>query len=204
MQETPHIISLKRELLLYGILSFLIFTMAAFYLNFNEPSHATGLSASTSLLLSGFPVHLDIPSLNVHATLERVGRTPTGALDAPAGPIDAGWFDEGPRPGQIGSAVIDGHSGWKDGDPAVFDRLSQLRVGDSIYVIDDKGTTVAFVARKISLIGEHDDPTDIFISDDGQAHLNLITCGGAWNKVLQSYPNRIVVFADRVDTISPS
>jgi hypothetical protein len=30
----------------------------------------------------------------------------------------------------------------------------------------------------------------------GKVHLNLITCGGVWDKVGKSYSNRIVVFAD--------
>ena len=46
--------------------------------------------------------------------VEDVGLTPGGAMDVPKGPSDVAWFDLGPRPGEVGSAVIAGHEGWKD------------------------------------------------------------------------------------------
>ena len=58
-------------------------------------------------------------------------------MDVPKQPDDVAWFDLGFRPGQKGSAVIDGHSGWKDNRPAVFDNLSKLKNGDKIYVEDN-------------------------------------------------------------------
>lgn len=39
---------------------------------------------------------------------------------------------------------------------------------------------------------------EIFFSKDGKSHLNLITCGGVWNKVTKHYPDRLVVFTERV------
>ncbi|MFA5714473.1 MAG: PAS domain S-box protein [Candidatus Paceibacterota bacterium] len=45
-------------------------------------------------------------------------------------------------------------------------------------------------------IGEGVVATDIFVSNDGKAHLNLITCGGFLDEVSKSYPKRLVVFAD--------
>ena len=114
----------------------------------------------------------------------------------PKGPATSAWFDLGPRPGENGSAVIDGHFGWKDGIPAVFDNLSKLQKGDIIYVEDTTGSTTAFVVRDIETYGQDEDASDIFASDDGKAHLNLITCGGVWNNAQKSYSNRLVVFTD--------
>lgn len=39
---------------------------------------------------------------------------------------------------------------------------------------------------------------EIFTSKDGKAHLNLITCGGVWNKLTKHYPDRLVIFTERV------
>jgi hypothetical protein len=39
----------------------------------------------------------------------------------------------------------------------------------------------------------------VFASNDGGAHLNLITCAGEWNKGKKSYSERLVVFADKVE-----
>jgi len=33
-------------------------------------------------------------------------------------------------------------------------------------------------------------------SNDGKAHLNLITCAGVWDEVEKSHSSRLVVFAD--------
>ena len=148
-------------------------------------------------IIAGIPVRMTIPSINVDATIEYVGLTSNGAMAVPKGPNDVGWFELGPRPGDLGSAVIAGHDGWKNGIPAVFDNLSKLVAGDKIYVKDDTGATIIFVVRKVVIYGENDDASTIFDSNDGLAHLNLITCEGFWNATTQSYSSRLVVFTDK-------
>jgi len=139
---------------------------------------------------------LVIPKIHVDAALESVGLTPAGAMGVPAGPADAAWFDLGPRPGESGSAVIAGHYGWKNGISAVFDHLNAMRRGDRIYIRDATGTTT-FIVSGVRTYGEHDDASGVFVSSDGKAHLNLITCGGIWNKALKSYSYRLIVFTDK-------
>ncbi len=158
-----------------------------------EQAMALGLEVSSDL-----PVRLKIPKITVDAAIEYVGLTPLGALDVPKGPVNAAWFKQGPRPGEAGSAIIDGHFGWKNGIPAVFDNLNALGKGDKLYVENEKGSTTAFIVREVRLYGEHDKTSDVFISSDGKSHLVLITCEGVWNKKSHSYSNRLVVFADKV------
>jgi len=146
----------------------------------------------------GLPVLLNIPSINVNAKVEYLGVTPQGAMDVPKGPSDVAWFDLGPRPGQIGSSVIAGHFGWKDGISAAFDNLGELQKGDKIYVKDENGATTTFVVSGIRKYDENQDASDVFYSSDGIAHLNLITCEGVWNKANKSYSNRVVVFTDEI------
>ena len=55
------------------------------------------------------PVSLSIPVIGVHTRLIRLGLTAQGTLQVPASTSVAGWYTGGPRPGQIGSAVIAGH-----------------------------------------------------------------------------------------------
>lgn len=145
----------------------------------------------------GLPVRLKIPKLNIDAALDYVGITPQGALGVPGGPNDAAWYDQGPRPGQKGDAVIDGHSGWKDNIPAVFDNLHNLQKGDDIYVEDAEGVTTTFVVRAVQTYGRNEADSAVFIPSDGEAHLNLITCEGVWSQAQKSYSNRLVVFADK-------
>jgi sortase A len=148
-----------------------------------------------STLLS---IRLKIPKIQLDAAIESVGLTPEGGVAVPAGPSDVAWFDVGPRPGESGTAVIVGHYGWKDGIPAVFDDLSKLQKGDKIFIEDENGTAQAFVVRARRTYGENESAADIFTSNDGKAHLNLITCGGTWNEVSKTYSERIVVFTDKV------
>lgn len=146
----------------------------------------------------GLPVRFKIPKINIDAAVEYVGLTSDGAMAVPKGPDSVAWFNIGPRPGEKGSAVIAGHEGWKNDIPAVFDNLHALQKGDKIYVEDEKGTTTAFVVRELKTYGEKDDAADVFYSNDGKAHLNLVTCEGIWNKAKKSYSNRLVVFADKM------
>ncbi len=157
------------------------------------------LSSSTPVreVRKALPIRLIIRKINVDANLEYVGLTSAGAMDVPKGPAHPAWYDRGVRPGESGSAVIAGHYGWKDNIPAVFDNLSRLHKGDKLYVVDEKGTTTTFIVSKLLTYGEHQDASDVFESNDGRSHLNLITCQGVWNKNKKSYASRLVVFTDK-------
>lgn len=147
---------------------------------------------------SGLSMRLKIPSIKVDAYVQSVGLTPDGEMDVPKSPSDLAWFKFGPQPGEIGSAVISGHYGWKNNIPAVFDNLYKLQTGDKIYVENDKGEIVIFMVRESRSYNESADASYVFSSNDGRAHLNLVTCEGVWNKDSKSYSKRLVVFTDRV------
>ncbi len=144
----------------------------------------------------GLPIRLKIPVIRVDAAFEYVGLTADGAMDVPKSRDGAAWFQLGARPGEIGTAVIAGHFGRKDGKGSVFDNLHKLRKGDKIYVEDDKGVTISFVVTDARRYDPEADASDVFGSNDGKAHLNLITCEGVWDKRANQYPARLVVFTD--------
>ena len=77
-------------------------------------------------------------------------------------------------------------------------RLDALAPGDLITVQDDRGVISTFVVRARRAYNLNDDASDVFRSYDGKAHLNLVTCTGAWDKVAKIYSKRLVVFADKV------
>jgi LPXTG-site transpeptidase (sortase) family protein len=145
----------------------------------------------------GLPARLEIPKINVDAALDYVGVTSKGELGVSAGPTNAAWYDQGPRPGQTGNAVIDGHFGYKNHIPAVFDNLHTLQKGDKLFVKDTRGLSTTFVVRELRTYGSDDYAPAVFRSSDGKAHLNLITCQGDWNQAQKSYSTRLVVFADK-------
>lgn len=144
-----------------------------------------------------FPIRLKIPTINLDTSIESVGITSEGVMESPKNSDEVGWFNLGPRPGEIGNSVIAGHSGYKVKN-AAFDDLDKISVGDRLYVENDKGETISFKVRKIAIYEADADATEVFKSKDG-VHLNLITCIGSWDKLKKSYSHRLVVFADLVD-----
>lgn len=197
--------ALKRNILIIILAGLVLSIILTIHADFKKPHKSssaplavTPTETFTSKTVNpGLPVRLKIPKIKVDAPLDYIGLTPQGDLAAPKGPANGGWYDKGPRPGETGKAVIDGHYGYKDGIPAVFDNLHALQAGDTIDVVDEKGVTITFVVRELRKYTPNEDASTVFHATDGKAHLNLITCQGAWNQTQQGYSNRLVVFADR-------
>ncbi len=207
-------ISLKRSLVVVGIVGTAFFAIVVLFAVPNlfgqdsgrenpqnlaeiKPVESNQTDVFIEQARAGLPVRLKIPEINVDSAVEHVGFTPAGAMDVPKGPDEVAWFDLGPRPGEKGSAAIAGHYGWKNGIPAAFDNLDKLKKGDKIYVEDDGGAIITFVVRESRTYAQNEDAPEVFGSNDGKAHLNLITCEGTWNKAQKSYSNRLVVFTDK-------
>ena len=143
---------------------------------------------------TGLPKRITIESIGVDAAIVMVGLTETGAMAAPEFPMDTAWYQYGPRPGDVGSAVIDGHVNWYKGEPAVFSRLHQLQPGDEIVVRLDTGREILFIVQELREYPQDADPTEVFKSVDGLSRLNLVTCDGVWDAELGTHTMRLVVF----------
>jgi len=143
------------------------------------------------------PIRLKIPAIKVDAAIEAVGLAADGTMDVPTIPSDVAWFERGPTPGQVGSAVITGHYGWKNGKGMIFNNLHKLRPGDVISVEDGLGVLSTFEVKTSRRYDPNADVPEVFESADGQAHLNLITCEGVWDASSKSYSKRLVVFSDK-------
>lgn len=167
-------------------------------LNSRAPHTSIPSVAAAEPARPGLPIRIKIPKIAIDALIDYVGLMPQGAMGVPKGPSTVAWFELGPRPGENGSAVMAGHFGWKNGLPAVFDNLHKLKTGDNIDVEDAQGTTTTFVVRELRTYDLKENTSAVFLSSDGQAHLNLVTCQGIWNKAKNSYSNRLVVFTDKV------
>lgn len=183
-------LTLKQSLLILGGAGVIILTL--FFYGSSQRNIPVAEQAK-----SVFPVRIKIPIINVDGAVENVGLTPGGAMDVPATPAGVAWYELGPRPGEIGSAVLAGHSGYKNNQPAVFDDLYKLKTGDEILSEDGNGVITIFVVRETKTYNPDAYATEVFISNDGLAHLNLITCVGEWNKEKETHSKRLVVFADK-------
>lgn len=75
------------------------------------------------------PIRLTIPALGVDASVVELGLDSDGELATPADFDTAGWYTDGPEPGEVGPSVIAGHVDDRSG-PAVFFGLRDLTAGD--------------------------------------------------------------------------
>jgi hypothetical protein len=93
------------------------------------------------------PVRLAIPAIGVSTPMARLGLEADGAMQVPADFGRAGWFAEGPAPGQVGPSVIAGHVDSRTG-PGVFHRLRELRPGQVVLVERADGSRLRFVVEQ--------------------------------------------------------
>ncbi|BCB78881.1 class F sortase [Phytohabitans flavus] len=143
--------------------------------------------------LQGPPTRVRVPRIGVDSALVKLGLDKAGKLEAPTVYDKAGWFGGGPSPGDVGPAVLAGHVDSKAG-PAVFYRLHELKVGDKIEVRRGKDT-VTFTVTGVTRHPKDKFPTAAVYGPTPGPELRLVTCGGVFDRVRNSYRDNIVVFA---------
>jgi LPXTG-site transpeptidase (sortase) family protein len=113
-------------------------------------------ASNAPLLHQALPVRLQIPSIKIDAAIQYVGLTGSGSMEVPQGRADVAWYKFGPRPGDLGSAVIAGHRGRPHAPRTVFDNLSKLHKGDLVYVRESDGRVISFVVRETRIYGANE------------------------------------------------
>jgi LPXTG-site transpeptidase (sortase) family protein len=139
-------------------------------------------------------VRLRIPALNVDTAVERLRVGLAGRLRPPQDPARPGWFPESPVPGDLGAAVVAGHRDSRTG-PAVFWRLADLSVGDSVVVDRSDGRTARFRVVDVRQVSRSRFPTADVYGPMPDHALRLITCGGLYDHVYGRYRDNVLVLA---------
>jgi hypothetical protein len=158
---------------------------------------AEGFRSTRGFRSTPLPVRLEIPAIGVATGIQRLGRAGDGTVEVPSGPDKwdvAGWYEEGTRPGDPGSAVILGHVDSKAG-PAVFYRLRLLRRGDRVEVARAGGSRVTFVVDRVEQYSKRRFPTADVYYPTLKPMLRLVTCGGEFDQVSGHYTDNVIVFA---------
>lgn len=146
------------------------------------------------------PVSLDIPGLGVTgATVTDVGVEADGDMEIPDA-SEVGWYRFGPRPGDTGSAVLAAHIAY-NGVDGVFRNLTEMRSGDRFSVTFSDGSSRSFRVVGLRQWSKVDAPLADLFARDGSPRLVLITCGGTFNRALDSYDDNVVVIAVPVDPV---
>lgn len=135
------------------------------------------------------PVQVTIPSLRVTDEVVPVGLCETkapprcekgiGEMELPE-VTETGWYRLGPRPGELGRAILAGHVDWK-GTPGAFKQLGALRPGDLIRTTDAAGIEREWRVYDVHQIPKRDyaaRAVPLLFDDSRGPELALVTCSG--------------------------
>ncbi len=141
------------------------------------------------------PTQLSIPTIGVETSIQQVGVTTSGNMATPTNYTDVGWYKYGPRPGEMGSAVIAGHRRNAAFLPAVFYHIKDLAIGDEIFITRKDGTKLRFKVIRSEFYNYEDVPTRQLFLETGAAYLKLVTCEGEWREVDRTARERRIITA---------
>ena len=142
----------------------------------------------------GVPTEITITGAGSSGPVDRMG-VAHGQLEVPP-PGRAGWFAAGPRPGEIGRAVIVSHVDSKEG-PALFYSLLQQPRGSRITVEDSRGVTRRFVVVRRRQIEKSHFPRGSVYGPSRRRMLVLVTCGGPFSPDT-GYRDNVILYARAV------
>lgn len=159
-----------------------------------SPQSEVTVAGERSLSRGIGPLRLRVPSLGIDANVQHVGLGKSGNMAVPTNYSDVGWYRAGSRPGQVGSAVFDGHVDNGFGLAGVFTKLDTIKPGAEVLV-DYASSTVRFVVTRVESYDKDAVPTNEIFSTTGRPGLVLITCEGDWLESQKTYDRRLVVYA---------
>jgi Sortase domain len=163
-------------------------------------------SVTGPALRQSAPVSVSIPEIGIQSKLLHLGRNADGTMQVPdlnTQASEAAWYKYSVTPGQIGTAVIEGHVDSYQG-PAIFFRLGALKPGNHIDVTLADGITAVFRVTGVREYAKDKYPADIIYGPADYAALRVITCGGDFDTATGHYLSSVVVFASLVSSAHAS
>jgi hypothetical protein len=160
-------------------------------------------AAPVAVVAHSAPVSLRVPAIALSVPLSLLGLNADGSVQVPTNDIEPGWFDLGPSPGQIGSAVILGHVDTYQG-PGVFFNLRTLLPGDQVQVSLADGAVTNFAVTSVVMYSKAQFPAQEVYQSHGTSALQLVTCGGTFDTQTGHYLSNIVVYTSFVSATAPT
>lgn len=150
-----------------------------------------------------YPVRVLIPEIGVDADIIDLGLNEDGTLEVPKDFEKTGWYTGRSVPGDVGPGVVVGHIDSTTG-PAVFYRLRDLEVGHTIEIHRSDGVIALFKVSGTELVLKDEFPTQQVYGSTAEPTLRLITCGGSFDRSVQSYKGNQIVYAEHIGNILPT
>ena len=156
-------------------------------------------TVSSSAAVVSPPVRVTIASIGVNSSLQSLGLLANGTLAPPSTWDEAGWYDGGVIPGQVGPAVVIGHIDSTSG-PAVFFKLSKLQPGANVTITLQDGVILTFQVDDTQSFPKDQFPTAYVYGPTPDPELRLITCTGDFDYKTHNYLSNLVVRAHLVSS----
>ena len=148
---------------------------------------------------SDLPRFINIPNIDVSAKVLRLGVNNNNEILTPKNIYDTGWYEGSSKPGEPGAIFINGHVSGPT-KKGVFYNIKKLNTGDVIKLEIGNADLIEF-----KVVHKEDVPVDqvnmnkvLRSYDIDKQGLNLMTCGGEFDKNNDTYKNRTIVFAVRI------
>lgn len=142
------------------------------------------------------PKHIRFASINTEGFIQKMGVDQKGQLSAPTNINLAGWFINSAKPGQPGLSIIDGHVDGRQ-NAGIFKRLGDLKQGDVFELELGGGTELSYRVLQVQTVDVAGAENTLFSQDPTvKSQLNLITCGGNFNRESQLYEKRVIVSSE--------
>lgn len=164
-----------------------------------QTATASSAALETSSIVADDPAYvpkmLTIAKLGIHATIESIGVTSSGAMDVPSSIWNAGWYIGSAQPGQPGAVFIDGHATSTRG--AIFGNLDTLVTGDQIEIERNDGKIIKYSVAKTTVVNREDVDMSEALKpyDDQKNGLTIMSCVGQWIAAENTMENRVLVYA---------
>jgi hypothetical protein len=144
------------------------------------------------------PRLLDMPSIHAKGFIQKVGRLPDGSMAVPTNIYLAGWYVDGPRPGEEGVAVLDGHLQGAYG-PGIFAHLADAVPGQEFAIEYGDGSRRQFKVKTTTTYVLAEATKHLYDKlPNVTSQLNLITCAGTFDKSKGTFTQRVIVAAERI------
>lgn len=141
------------------------------------------------------PVEIAVPVIAMRSRLVGLRLAGDGTLQVPTDYGTAGWYSDGPAPGDSGPpAVIVGHVDSHSG-PGIFYRLSEVHPGDAVLVRRADGVDVRFTVYRSTSYPKNDFPAAQVYGPRPTPELRLVTCTGTFDRATGHYRSNRVLYA---------
>lgn len=144
-----------------------------------------------------YPERIDIPTIKAGGCIEQVGIDQYGSIAVPSSIYLAAWYINSTLPGQPGLSIIDGHIGGRYNANGIFQKLYQLKKGDTLTIELGSGEILYYQVYNVRSVSLDESINALLVKDQTvKSQLNLITCGGSYSSTTNSYDHRVIISAE--------